>query len=129
MNFYKEYPGIKCFVSGYFFLPLAQIDKRIVVTTFELNSRRESILQQMAELLNNEEAITKAERWIKRMYHFQVETYPLLLNKKALRKEIEEAEEDIVHNRYISHEDLLKEIHGRKENNQNPMDSKSSKET
>ena len=33
-----------------------------------------------------------------------------LLNKKALRKEIEEAEEDIVHNRYISHEDLLKEI-------------------
>lgn len=50
------------------FLPLAQIDKRIVMTTFELNSRRESILQQMAELLNNEEAITKAERWIKRMY-------------------------------------------------------------
>ncbi|MBV4245758.1 hypothetical protein [Parabacteroides johnsonii] len=35
------------------------------MTTFELNSRRESILQQMAELLNNEEAITKAERWIK----------------------------------------------------------------
>ena len=64
----------------------------------------------MAELLNNEEAITKAERWIKRMYHSQVETYPLLLNKKALRKEIEEAEEDIVHNRYISHEDLIKEI-------------------
>ena len=92
------------------FLPLAQIDKRIVMTTFELNSRRESILQQMAELLNNEKAITKAERWIKRMYHSQVETYPLLLNKKALRKEIEEAEEDIVHNRYISHEDLLKEI-------------------
>lgn len=52
------------------------------MTTFELNSRRESILQQMAELLNNEKAITKAERWIKRMYHSQVETYPLLLNKK-----------------------------------------------
>lgn len=47
------------------------------MTTFELNSRRESILQQMAELLNNEEAITKAERWIKRMCHSQAATYPL----------------------------------------------------
>lgn len=80
------------------------------MTTFELNSRRESVLQQMAELLNNEEAITKAERWIRRMYHSKTENYPLSLDKKNLRKEIEEAEEDIVHDRCTSHEDLLKEI-------------------
>ncbi|WP_308550507.1 hypothetical protein [uncultured Parabacteroides sp.] len=80
------------------------------MTTYELNSRRESILQQMAELLNNEEAITKAERWIKRMYHAKAENYPLSLDKKALKKEIEEAEDDIIHNRCTSHEDLLKEI-------------------
>ena len=38
------------------------------MTTYELNARRESILQQLAELLNNEEAISKAEHWVKRMY-------------------------------------------------------------
>lgn len=80
------------------------------MTTYELNSRRESILQQMAELLNNEEAVTKAERWIKRMYQAKAVDYPLALDKKALKQEIEEAEADIAHDRCTSHEDILKEM-------------------
>ncbi|WP_293667700.1 hypothetical protein [uncultured Parabacteroides sp.] len=80
------------------------------MTTYELNSRRESLLQQMAELLNNEEAISKAERWVKRMYRTKAVDYPLSFDKKTLRKEIEEAEADITHNRCTSHDDLLKEM-------------------
>lgn len=56
------------------------------MTTYELNSRRESILQQMAELLNNEEAITKAERWIKECIMPKPKTILYHLIKKLLRR-------------------------------------------
>nr|WP_129735569.1 hypothetical protein [Parabacteroides goldsteinii] len=80
------------------------------MTTYELNARRESILQQLAELLNNEEAISKAERWVKRMYKKDKMNYPLALDREELVKEIGEAEDDIAHNRCITHEALLEEI-------------------
>lgn len=81
------------------------------MTTYELNVRRESILQQLAELLNNEEAISKAERWVKRMYKKdKAINYPWALEQEELVNEIRKAEEDISHNRCITHEALLKEI-------------------
>lgn len=80
------------------------------MTTYELNARRESILQQLTELLNNEEAISKAERWVKRMYKKDKMNYPLALDREELVKEIREAEDDIAHNRCITHEALLEEI-------------------
>ena len=81
------------------------------MTTYELNARRESILQQLAELLNNEEGISKAEHWVKRMYKKdKAMSYPLALDQKGLGNEIREAEDDIAHNRCITHEALLEEI-------------------
>lgn len=80
------------------------------MTTYELNARRESILQKLAELLTNEEAVSKAERWVKRMYKMDKINYPLALDQEELINEIREAEEDIIHNRCITHGALLEEI-------------------
>lgn len=81
------------------------------MTSYELNARRDSILQQLAELLNNEEAISKAEHWVKKMYKKdRMMNYPLALEQEELINEIREAEDDIIHNRCITHEALLEEI-------------------